>query len=49
LHKRFIHVKFVLTDTGPALNPSTLVFPVSIIPPMFPTHSFIYYRCCTAL
>jgi len=48
-YKRFVHVESVLTDTGPAFNPSTLVFPVSIIPPVFSTHSFVYHRCYTAL
>jgi hypothetical protein len=34
------------SGTGTGFSPSTSVSPVSIIPPMLRTHSFIYHRRC---
>ena len=46
-HQCSILIHSTTTDAIWCFSPSTSVSPVSIIPPIFHTHSFIYHRRCT--
>src|SRR5215470_5789431 len=48
-HRCSILIHSCTTDAVKCFSPSTSVSPVSIIPPMLHTHSFIYHRRCTIL